>query len=141
VSGSELIDEIAYYTDWRPTPGAIYPLLAQLEADDLITLVDDAAAYLKRYALTPTGRRVVDSRKWDIARHVRSRYRSYLKIYAKFFLGLDRAFVQSQVDLTRAIEAVQPLFQGNRDVQAAVQTLLDGTTAQIEDLARPLDHE
>jgi DNA-binding PadR family transcriptional regulator len=138
-SGSELIDEIAYYTDWRPTPGAIYPLLAQLEAADRITLVDDEAAYLKRYALTPTGRLVVDHRKRDVARHVRSLYRSYLKIYATFFLGLERTFVQSQVDLSRAIEAVSQLFQGNPDVQASVQALLDGTAARIAELAHRLD--
>lgn len=138
-SGSELIDEIACYTDWRPTPGAIYPLLAQLEAADLITHVDDEAAYLKRYALTPTGRRVVDRRKRDVARHVRSRYRSYLKIYATFFLGLERTLVQSQVDLTRAIEAISPHVQGNPDAQTSVRALLDGTTARIAKLAQRLD--
>lgn len=139
-SGSELIEEIAYYTDWRPTPGAIYPLLAQLEANNLITLVDDEATYLKRYTLTPVGRRVVDRRKREIASHVRSRYLLNLKIYATFFLGLDRAFVQSQVDLIRAIEAIHPQLQENPDVQATVRALLDRTTVEIKDLARRQDH-
>ena len=58
-SGSELMDEIEYYTEWRPSPGSIYPLLSRLCDQGLIRLVDSDDPSVKRYTLTPDGLKTI----------------------------------------------------------------------------------
>jgi DNA-binding PadR family transcriptional regulator len=41
VSGSEIVDKIEEYTDWRPSPGSIYPLLSHMQEVGFIRLHED----------------------------------------------------------------------------------------------------
>lgn len=80
MSGSEIMEEVEYYTDWRPSPGSIYPLLAQLQEEGIIEphLNDDPG--LKRFSLTTEGLRQLE----EFKRHdeqLRSRHRTIRKIY------------------------------------------------------------
>jgi len=56
--GYELIGELEERTGgrWRPSPGSVYPTLAQLEDEGLVQGVVDEHDDKKRYGLTPTGR-------------------------------------------------------------------------------------
>lgn len=46
---------------WRPSPGSVYPVLAQLEDEGLVRAVQDATR--KLYELTDTGREHVEERR------------------------------------------------------------------------------
>ncbi len=80
VSGSEIVDRIQGYTEWRPSPGSIYPLLAQLQEEGLIEPHPDEDPSLKRFNLTEQGALVLEehSRMDD---HLRSRHRSIHRMY------------------------------------------------------------
>jgi len=56
--GYELIGELEERTGgrWRPSPGSVYPTLAQLEDEGLVRAVVGEADDKKRYELTDTGR-------------------------------------------------------------------------------------
>ena len=54
-SGSEIVDRIHEYTDWRPSPGSINPLLANLQEEGLIEPHPDEDPSLKRFKLTKQG--------------------------------------------------------------------------------------
>ena len=56
MSGTELMDEIEKYADWRPSPGSIYPLLAHLQEDGLIESQPGEDPSLKRFTLTEEGK-------------------------------------------------------------------------------------
>jgi len=58
--GYELIQEFEQRTGgrWRPSPGSVYPTLAQLEDEGLVAAVDDDGR--KRFELTDTGRTWLD---------------------------------------------------------------------------------
>ena len=70
MSGSELMDEMEYYTDWRPSPGSIYPLLAKLDEQGLIELVKSEDLSLKRYALTSAGIKAVKEHRKLVYPHI-----------------------------------------------------------------------
>jgi DNA-binding PadR family transcriptional regulator len=57
--GYQLMHEIAERTEgaWRPSPGAIYPTIAQLEDEALVSVVPDAGR--KLVTLTESGREYV----------------------------------------------------------------------------------
>ncbi|HEY6148397.1 MAG TPA: PadR family transcriptional regulator [Thermoanaerobaculia bacterium] len=56
-NGAEIVDEIEQMTQgwWRPSPGSIYPLLADLQQEGLIEKREDG-----RYALNPKVREEFD---------------------------------------------------------------------------------
>ena len=56
--GYELIGELEERTGgrWRPSPGSVYPTLAQLEDEGLVRPVVDEADDRKRFELTDAGR-------------------------------------------------------------------------------------
>ena len=80
MSGSELMDQIERYTDWRPSPGSIYPLLAHLQEENLIEPHLDEDPSLKRFKLNEQGARVLEQHD----RHddqVKKRHRTIHKMY------------------------------------------------------------
>ncbi|MFY2790589.1 PadR family transcriptional regulator [Rhodococcus sp. MALMAid1271] len=64
--GYELIQQIAEKSDgtWKPSPGSIYPALAQLEDEGLVSI--DKVAGRKTAALTGEGREFVDANRGDL---------------------------------------------------------------------------
>ena len=63
--GYELISELEERTGgrWRPSPGSVYPTLAQLEDEGLVRAIDDDGK--KRYELTDAGRTWLDEHQDD----------------------------------------------------------------------------
>ena len=59
LNGYQIMSEIAQRSDgaWRPSPGAVYPALAQLADEGLIT--DEKSAGRRTYSLTDAGREYV----------------------------------------------------------------------------------
>ena len=67
INGYQVIQEIAERTDgaWKPSPGSVYPTLAQLQDEGL---VEDAPAGRKTVRLTEAGRTHVSENADEIAR-------------------------------------------------------------------------
>jgi DNA-binding PadR family transcriptional regulator len=66
MSGYGLMQEIESRSDgvWRPSPGSVYPALAQLEDEGLVRTEDDEGR--KRYALTDDGKAYVEERRDEL---------------------------------------------------------------------------
>jgi DNA-binding PadR family transcriptional regulator len=65
--GYELITEFEERSGgrWRPSPGSVYPLLTQLEAEGLIRTTDDGGR--RQFELTDEGRAWLDEHQSDTA--------------------------------------------------------------------------
>lgn len=66
-NGYGLMQEIERRSDgrWRPSPGSVYPALAQLEDEGLVRSQDDAGATGRIFALTDAGHNEVQARDAD----------------------------------------------------------------------------
>src|ERR1700691_2936191 len=64
-NGYAIMQEIEQRSDgvWRPSPGSVYPALAQLEDEGLIRSEDSDGR--KRFAITDAGREVIAARPQD----------------------------------------------------------------------------
>jgi DNA-binding PadR family transcriptional regulator len=66
MSGYALMQEIESRSEgvWRPSPGSVYPTLAQLEDEGLVRTEDEGGR--KRYVLTDEGRAYVDDHRGEM---------------------------------------------------------------------------
>lgn len=80
LSGSEIMEQFLEYTDYKPSPGSIYPLLSRLQENSLIEEVPDGDPGLKRYTLTEAGREEVEAAMADDS-FMRKRQKTLRKIY------------------------------------------------------------
>ncbi len=80
MSGSEIMEKIEEYADWRPSPGSIYPLLAHLQEEKLIEPHPNEDPSLKRFALTEGGLKELEEHG-RFAEHFRNRQICIHKIY------------------------------------------------------------
>jgi DNA-binding PadR family transcriptional regulator len=103
MSGSELMDQIQEYTDWRPSPGSMYPLLARLEEEGAIRQLEDEDPTLKRFTVTDTGLKELEELKRFDAQF-RSRNRSIRKIYWRLHRGMPEDVYDSLSLLLVGIE-------------------------------------
>ncbi len=61
MSGSELTEKIEEYTEWRPSPGSMYPLLSNLQESGMIEPHEDGEAGIKRFSLTEKGKEGIEA--------------------------------------------------------------------------------
>lgn len=133
MSGSELMNEIEYYTDWRPSPGSIYPLLSKLGEEGLIEQLESGDPSLKRYSLTTSGIRAIEERK-SLEPHIRSRHNSMQKIYWRLFRKMDGNLFEAYLKLLNTLEEANPLLGKNLEVATQIQDLLNETSERIEEI-------
>lgn len=136
MSGSELMDEIEYYTDWRPSPGSMYPILSKLEEEGVIEIVESDDLSLKRYALTPAGRTVLEDRRRQAYPHVKSRFHSLQKTYWILFEGMSEDVFEAFSNVLETVEKTIPLLEGNPEVSSKIRELLRDTMKKIEEISR-----
>jgi DNA-binding PadR family transcriptional regulator len=140
MSGIELMDEIEYYSDWKPSPGSVYPLLSKLEEQGLIEFVESDDPYLKRYALTKTGIKVIEERR-KLGPNIRSHFHSIQKIHWKFFEGMDENLFENYSMLLKAIEKIHPLIKNNPEASSRVQKLILEASKEIDKIYRQLEKQ
>lgn len=139
-SGTELMDAIEYYTDWRPSPGSIYPLLSKLDEQGLIMPVESDDPALKKYALTPTGIKAIEKHR-KIGPDFRSRYHSIQKMYLKLFRGMHEDLFEAYSRLFNAIERIHPLIKNNPEASSKIQEFLQETAEKIKEINRQLEKQ
>jgi DNA-binding PadR family transcriptional regulator len=67
LNGYQIMQEIEKRSDgvWRPSPGSVYPALAQLEDEGLVRT--EEVGDRRTYVLTDAGRAYVDERRGEVA--------------------------------------------------------------------------
>lgn len=124
MNGYQIIEALADRTDdqWRPSPGAIYPALSQLEDEGLIEAVTEDGR--KAYRLTEAGRTEVDSlsdrpKPWAFAEESAQESRARSEHHANKNAPLWKAIAQTGL----AAHAVSQA--GDEHIIAAAVDILD----------------
>jgi len=134
------MDEIEYFTDWRPSPGSIYPLLLKLVEQGLIESVESVDPSLKRYGLTETGKKTLEEHR-KLEPYINSRYRSIQKLYWRLFKGMQEELFETQARLLNAIEKISPHLTNQPAESGKLQELLQKTTEKVESITKQLEKQ
>ena len=133
MSGSEIVDKIEEYTDWRPSPGSIYPLLSHMQEVGLIKAHEDQDPTLKRFELTEVGREHADE---FLAHdeHMRSRNRNIRKMYWKLHTGMTEDLYESLGQLLDSLEDAYTRHREEPDTVETMKAALDAATLVIKEI-------
>ena len=133
MSGSELMDEIEEYTEWRPSPGSIYPLLNQLREEGLIEKYRNDDPTLKRFALTQDGKNeLVEHKKFDD--QFRKRNKTMRKIYWRLHREMPEDLYESFTKLYDQIEKTYQRTIDNSEKSEKLREILQKTHKELEEL-------
>ncbi len=85
MSGSEIMNDIEVRTGgrWKPSPGSVYPLLAWLQDNGYVKELPTDPDGLKRYELTPNGKKFLQEQ-----RKIGARFRKEARFFLPPFLSL-----------------------------------------------------
>jgi len=133
MSGSEIVDRIEEFTDWRPSPGSIYPLLSHMQEVGLIKVHEDEDPTLKRFELTEEGRRHVEEFLAH-GEHMRSRNRNIRKIYWKLHTGMTGELYESLGALLDTIEDIYMRHREDEAVSERLKAVLDTAVTEIREI-------
>ena len=133
MSGSEIVDKIEEYTDWRPSPGSIYPLLSHMQEVGLIKPLEDQDLTLKRFELTEMGRERADEMMIHDGQ-MKARNRNIRKMYWKLHAGMTEDLYTSLGNLLDALEDVYSENKGNSEVSGNLKAALDTAVTTIKEI-------
>ena len=117
------MDSIHEYTEWRPSPGSMYPLIASLQEEEMIKPIEDEDPTLKRIELTERG---VEELNWwtQHDEHFRARNRSMRKMFWLLHKGMPTDVYTSFSKLMNTVEESLPrLTEENK--QTFIETFED----------------
>jgi len=133
MSGSEIVDKIEEYTDWRPSPGSIYPLLSHMQEVGLIRPHENQDHTLKRFELTEMGRESADEMMIHDGQ-MKARNRNIRKMYWKLHAGMTEDLYTSLRDLLDTLEDSHMKHKGDSDVSLKLKAALDSAVSQIREI-------
>jgi DNA-binding PadR family transcriptional regulator len=133
ISGSELAEEIEQYTDWRPSPGSIYPLLSQLRDDGMIEPYPDEDPSLRRFKITEKGLGILEEQKRH-DEHFRRRQRSIRKIYWRLHREMPEDVYESFSSLINTVEETYAKASANPEAAARFREVLDEAARRLTEI-------
>ena len=133
MSGSEIVDKIEEFTDWRPSPGSIYPLLSHMQKMSFIEIHDDEDPTLKRFELTEEGRSHVEEFLAH-GEHMKSRNRNIRKMYWRLHMGMTGELYESLRALLDAIEDTYTKHKEDPGIAERLKAALDSTVTEIREI-------
>jgi len=134
MSGSELTEQINEYTDWRPSPGSMYPLLASLQEEGLIKPYENEDTTLKRFMLTDEGARLVEVHKREDQEY-RNRTKSIRKIYWRLHRDMPLDLYTSFSNFLDTFEEVFTETVQNETNREKLITVLEGSVEKLREIA------
>jgi DNA-binding PadR family transcriptional regulator len=134
MSGSELTEQINEYTDWRPSPGSMYPLLASLQEEGLIMPYEDETAALKRFTLTDEGMRLVEFHKREDQEY-RNRNKSIRKMYWRLHRDMPLDLYTSFSNVLDTFEKVFTETGQDETAKEKLISVLDGIVEKLKEIA------
>ena len=138
MSGSELMEEIEKYSDWKPSPGSIYPMLAKLQEDGLIEPQKDQDPSLKRFKLTVEGRSVLDEHLL-FDEQFRRRNKTIRKIYWRLLRKMPEELYKALADFLDKIEDAYQSMEPNEESQHKFCKILENGAQDLEKMVSQLD--
>ena len=133
VSGSEIVDRIEEYTDWRPSPGSIYPLLAHLQEEGLIEPHPDEDPGLKRFKLTEQGSRVLEERS-HMDGQLRNRHRCIRRMYWILHREMPEGMYESFSTLLDTVEETLERATSNPEASESFNEILSEASRKLMDI-------
>ncbi len=134
MSGSELTEQIYEYADWRPSPGSMYPLLAGLQEEGLITPYENEDPTLKRFTLTDEGARLVEVHKREDQEY-RNRNKSIRKMYWRLHRDMP---LDLYTGFSNFLDTFEEVFTETGQTETAREKLisvLDGAVEKLREIA------
>jgi DNA-binding PadR family transcriptional regulator len=132
MSGSEIMDQVFEYTDYKPSPGSIYPLLSKLQELGLVEQSLDEDPSLKRYKLTEAGLKELNIMNQDNC--FRKRQKTIRKMYWRLNLGLPKDLYEKFSALLGAFEKHYHVALNNKEKKTRLIKILDNAKHDIETL-------
>ncbi|MFP3951903.1 MAG: PadR family transcriptional regulator [Candidatus Bathyarchaeia archaeon] len=133
MSGSEIMDQFLEYTDYKPSPGSVYPLLSRLKEDGLVEEIPDGTPSLKRYSLTSSGKEEVDEiLKQD--NFMKNRHKTIRKIYWRLHRNIPEDLYNSLSALLDAFEGSSRYAISNSEKKMELIRILDEATIKMEEM-------
>ncbi len=133
MSGSEIVDKIEEFTDWRPSPGSIYPLLSHMQKMGFIEVHNDEDPTLKRFELTEEGRSHVEEFLAH-GEHMKSRNRNIRKMYWRLHMGMTGELYESLRALLDAIEDTYTKHKEDPGITERLKAALDSVVTEIREI-------
>jgi DNA-binding PadR family transcriptional regulator len=131
MSGSELMDNIYYFTEWKPSPGSIYPLLAELDQQGLIKQVESDPLYLKQYNITLKGLKNLE--EFRQTGRFKSMIHSTQKIYWKLFHEMNEDLFEFLLNFLEAVEKTHSDMKEKETVEN-LRKILEKATHELSEL-------
>ncbi len=132
MSGSEIMDQLQEYTDWRPSPGSVYPLLSLLQDEGLIRPHEDGDPSLKRFDLTEAGLQEINELT-EHSQHMRNRNKSIRKIYWRLHMEMPEGLYESLSGFMDAFEAAYTMYKGDPEKTVKLKGILDRATGELKE--------
>ena len=133
MSGSEIVEKIEEYTDWRPSPGSIYPLLAHLQEEGFIKPHPDEDLSLKRFALTENGIKILEEHKW-FDDHFKNRQKSIRKIYWMLHREMPEDLYESLATLLDTVEETYRKASASPEASRRFREILEQAVSQLTEI-------
>lgn len=130
MSGSEIVDRIQEYTEWRPSPGSIYPLLAHLQKEGLIESYPDEDPSLKRFKLTEQGLQVLDEHR-HMDSQLRNRHKSIRRLYWIFHKEMPDDMYESFSALLDTVEVTFERAKASPDTSESFKSILGEASKKL----------
>ena len=128
MSGSELIERIEIFSEWRPSPGSMYPLLSNLQERELIKPHEDGETGLKRFIITQKGKEEIHThghREEEIGKRIRT----FRKITWILMKGMPEDVYESFSSLFDTLDSTWDSLDES-DV-TRIKEILDNTKAEL----------
>ena len=133
MSGSEIMENMEEYTDWRPSPGSIYPMLARLQENGLIETYVDADPDLKRFQITEKGK--VELKETHLRPdHFGARQKSMRKMYWILHRGMSKDVYGSFSNLVETVEVTYEKVSESEEQKQGLRQVLDDAAKSIQEL-------
>jgi len=131
MSGSEIMESMEEYTDWRPSPGSIYPMLARLQETGLIESYVDADPDLKRFQITEKGK--VELKETHLRPdHFGARQKSMRKMYWILHRGMSKDVYGSFSNLVETVEVTYEKVSESEEQKQGLRQVLDDAAKSIQ---------
>ena len=129
MSGSELTEKIEEYTEWRPSPGSMYPLLSNLQEREMIEPYEDGEAGIKRFTLTKKGTEGIEAHGHH-EEEFRKRNRNIRKMYWRLLKNMPEDIYDSFGGLIDTLDSTWNSIDENSVTR--FKEILDNTKAELK---------
>ena len=136
MSGSELTERIEEFSEWRPSPGSMYPLLSNLQERELIEPYEDGEAGLKRFIITQKGKEEIHTHG-NREEEIGKRIRTFRKITWILMKGMSEEVYGSFSGLFEALDSTWDSIDENAVTQ--FKDILDNTITELNKIGKKQD--